>query len=185
MDHIDALERAWKLGSDLLAGLRPADLSLATPCEGWDVRDLLVHTLGETDMMSQVNRGAKSSGEYPDFVGDGASLDGAWQRIGADNVASWHEGGLDGNRAYFYGTFPARVCLLVNIGEVVVHSWDLARPTGQRYDIDPDLAQLVYGLYSAFPLDGMRANGSLGPEILVPADAPVADRLLGLLGRQP
>jgi uncharacterized protein (TIGR03086 family) len=182
---MDALESAWKFGSDLLAGVRPADLRRPTPCTGWDVRHLLVHTLGETDMMSRVNRGAKSSSEYPDFVGDGASLDGAWQRIGEDNVVSWIEGGIDGDRAYFYGTFPARVCLLVNIGEVVVHSWDLAQATGQHYDIDPDLAQLVYGLYSAFPLDGMRANGSLGPEIPVPADAPVADRLLGLLGRQP
>jgi uncharacterized protein (TIGR03086 family) len=100
-------------------------------------------------------------------------------------VASWHERGLDGDRAYFYGTFPARVGLLVNIGEVVVHSWDLARATGQHYDFDPDLALLVHGLYSAFPLDGMRSNGSLGPEIPVPADAPVADRLLGLLGRRP
>lgn len=185
MNHIDALGSAWKLGNDLLAGLRPADLDRATPCAGWDVRELLVHTLGEADMMSQVNRGAQSSSEYPDLVGDGASLDGGWQRVGADNVASWHDGGLAGDRAYFYGTFPARVALLINLGEVVVHSWDLARATGRHYDIDPELAELVYGLYSAFPLDGMRANGSLGPEVPVPAGAPVAHRLLGLLGRQP
>jgi uncharacterized protein (TIGR03086 family) len=185
MDQIDALERAWKDGADLVVGLSPAQLAQATPCAGWDVRDLLVHTLGESDMMSRVNRGAKSDSEYPDFVGDGTSLVDEWQRIAADNVASWHEGGLDGDRTYFYGTFPTRVCLLVNIGEIVVHSWDLAQATGERQDIDPDLAALVHGLYSAFPLDGMRANGSLGPEVPVRAEAPVADRLLGLLGRRP
>jgi hypothetical protein len=31
----------------------------------------------------------------------------------------------------------------------------------------------------------MRAGGILGPEIAVPAGAPVADRMLGLLGRRP
>jgi uncharacterized protein (TIGR03086 family) len=185
MDHIDALDRAWKDGGDLVAGLSAADLGRTTPCAGWDVRDLLGHALGESDMMSRVNRGAKSSSEYPDFVRDGATLVDEWQRIAADNVASWHEGGLDGERTYFYGTFPTGVCLLINIGEVVVHSWDLAQATGERHDVDPELAALVYSLYSAFPLDGMRANGSLGPEVPVPADAPVADRLLGLLGRRP
>jgi hypothetical protein len=38
-------------------------------------------------------------------------------------------------------------------------------------------------LYSAFPLDGMRNSGQLGPEVPTPENAPIADRLLGLLGR--
>jgi uncharacterized protein (TIGR03086 family) len=185
MDHIDALETAWSRGGALLAGLQPGDLARPTPCADWDVRELLIHTLGESDMMSQVNRGARSSADYPDFVGDGGAIVEAWQRIGAENVASWRDSGVDGDRTYFYGSFPARACLLIGIGEVLVHCWDIARATGQPYDIDEDLALLVYGLYSNIPLDAMRANGSLGPEIAVPADAPVADRMLGLLGRRP
>ena len=185
MDHIDALEMAWKQGGDVLAGLRPEDLGRATPCAGWNVRALLVHTLGEADMMSQVNRGAKSSSEYSDFVGDGTALSETWQQIASDNVTSWRESDLDATRTYFYGTFPARACVLINLGEVVVHSWDLAQATGQRHDIDEELALLVHDLYSAIPLEGMRANGSLGPAVAVPNDAPVADRMLGLLGRQP
>lgn len=185
MDHTDALETAWQHGGDVLAGLRPDDLTRTTPCAGWDVRELLVHTLGESHMMSEVNRGAASSNEYLDFVGDGATLVDEWQRIGAENVASWRGSGLEDDRVYFYGTFPARAAVLINLGEIVVHSWDLARATEQAFVIDADLAGLVYGLYTAFPLDGMRANGSLGPEVPVSADASVADRMLGLLGRQP
>ncbi len=73
----------------------------------------------------------------------------------------------------------------MNLAEVLVHSWDLAQATGRGYVVDPELAEVVYGLYRAVPLDDMRAHGALGPEVAVPVVAPVADRLLGLLGRRP
>lgn len=97
--------------------------------------------------------------------------------------ASWRESGLRGERTYFYGTFPAGASALINLGEVVVHTWDLADATGIDAPMDPDHAALIYSLYSAFPLDGMRSSGQLGPEVPVPGDAPVTNRLLGLLGR--
>jgi uncharacterized protein (TIGR03086 family) len=185
MNHIDALELSWKHGADLVSGLRPGDLSAPTPCGDWDVRGLLNHTLGEAQMMTDVNRGLPSGNDHGDLAGDGDALVATWQETGRDNVESWRESGLDGDRTYFYGTFPARACVLINLGEVLVHSWDLARATGKDFALDPDLAALVHGLYSAIPLNGLRANGVLGPEVPVSADAPIADRMLGLLGRQP
>lgn len=188
MDHIDGLELSWKQAHDLVTALGPSDLAAATPCGGWDVRALLNHTLGEALMMTDVNRGLPSGSDpadHGDLVGDGSALGRIWQDVARDNVASWRESGLDGDRTYFYGTFPAGACVLINLGEVLVHSWDLARATGQDITLDPELAAPVHGLYSHIPLEGMRANGVLGPEVAVAADAPVADRLLGLLGRQP
>jgi uncharacterized protein (TIGR03086 family) len=185
MELIDALELSWKQGADLVSGVEPDALSAATPCGGWDVRALLNHTLGEARMMTDVNLGRASSNDHGDLVGDGGALSESWHNAGAENVASWRDSGLDGERTYFYGTFPAGASVLINLGEVLVHSWDLARATEQDFALDPELALLVWGLYGSFPLDGMRAAGQLGPEIPVPADAPVADRLLGVLGRQP
>ncbi|HEY1652929.1 MAG TPA: TIGR03086 family metal-binding protein [Acidimicrobiales bacterium] len=186
MDPIDALELSWKQGADLIGGLRPDDLTRSTPCAEWDVGGLLNHTLGEVVMMTQVNRGQPGgTDDHGDLVGDGTALGSLWDDMARDNVASWREAGLVGDRAYFYGTFPAGAAVIVNLSEIIVHSWDAARATGRDYVIDPDLAALVYGLYSMVPLDDMRANGVLGPEVIVPADAPVADRLLGLSGRQP
>jgi uncharacterized protein (TIGR03086 family) len=91
----------------------------------------------------------------------------------------------EGERTYFYGTFPARVALVINLGEIVVHSWDLAEATEQAFTVEEELAIPVYDLYRSYPLDGMRAGGQLGPELSVADDAPVAERLLALLGRQP
>jgi uncharacterized protein (TIGR03086 family) len=186
MDPIDALELSWKQGAELVGGLGPDELTLPTPCAGWDVRALLNHTLGEVVMMTRVNGGQPGgTDDHGDLVGDGLALGTVWDELGRDNVASWRDAGLEGDRAYFYGTFPAGAAVVSNLGEVLVHSWDVARTTGHDYTVDPELAALVYGLYSAVPLDDMRAKGVLGPEVTMSADAPVADRLLALLGRRP
>ncbi len=182
MDPIDALAQAWHEGGALIAGLCPEDFE-ATVLGVYTSRDLLNHVLGEALMMTEANRGEAGSNERGDVLG-GTPVD-TWLAIGRDNVASWRTRGLDGDRVYVYGTFPGQVSILINLGEVLIHNWDLAVATRQPFTLDPERAELLYGLYSSFPLDGLRAGGQFGPEVPVPPDAPVADRLLGLLGRQP
>lgn len=185
MDHIDALEMSWKHGASLVAEVQSADLAAVTPCAGWDVKALLNHLLGEAQMMTEVNRGGTSSAEHDDLVGNGADLAGVWDSVAQQNVTSWRTSGLEGERAYFYGAFPAAAGVLINLGEVLLHAWDLARATDRPFEVDAELAAPVFDLYRAIPLDGLRAKGIFGPEVPVPDDAPTADRLLGLLGRTP
>ena len=71
------------------------------------------------------------------------------------------------------------------MGEVALHAWDLAEATGQTAIIDSDVAQIVYDFYRQLPMDDLRAGGVYGPEFEVAATAPVQDRLLGFLSRQP
>jgi uncharacterized protein (TIGR03086 family) len=184
MDPIVGLEQAWDQGSDLLAAFRAGDLEAPTPCAGCDVRKLLNHVLGEALMMTEANRGVAGSNERGDLVGQ-CDARTTWQTIGKQNVASWRERGLDGDRAYSYGTFPATVGVVINLGEVLVHNWDVATAIGQPCELDPELSAIVFGLYNAMPLEQLRADGVFGPEIPIPEDAPIADRLLGLLGRRP
>jgi uncharacterized protein (TIGR03086 family) len=68
--------------------------------------------------------------------------------------------------------------------DVFMHTWDLARATGQDESLDPDkCAQLLAGME---PVEEMiRASGQYGPRVEVPADADVQTRLLGFIGRQP
>ena len=185
MDPIDLLERSWNDGASIVSLVAAEGLSAPTACAGWDVKQLLNHTLGECQMMTMVNRGEQSGNDRGDLVGDGAGLAETWARLGEENVASWRASGLDGDRTYFYGTFPAGASAVINLGEVLVHTWDLARSIGVDFEIEPEQAAVVHGLYAAIPLDGMRKGGMLAAEVPVPADAPIADRMLGLLGRQP
>jgi uncharacterized protein (TIGR03086 family) len=68
--------------------------------------------------------------------------------------------------------------------DVFMHTWDLARATGQDERLDPDrCAQLLEGMR---PLDDvLRASGQYGPRVEVPDDADVQTRLLAFIGRTP
>jgi len=70
------------------------------------------------------------------------------------------------------------------VGDIVIHTWDLARATGLDETMDPDLVpQMLAGME---PMDEMlRQSGHYGPRVEVPADADVATRLLAFTGRRP
>lgn len=184
IDGITALERAYDNLAKVVADLEPTQLTLPTCCPAWDVRGLLNHILGGAVMYTMVNAGQAAGEDNGDLVGDDPI--GALATTSAANLASWREpGALDGDRTYPWGTFPAGAGLLINVGEVALHSWDLGKAIAQTPVIDPDVAQLVYDLYRHVPMDDMRANGVYGAEISIPESAPVQDRLLGFLSRQP
>jgi len=69
-------------------------------------------------------------------------------------------------------------------GDVFLHTWDLARATGQDATLDPDrCAAMLTGME---PLDDvLRASGQYGPRVVVPDDADVQTRLIAFIGRDP
>ena len=79
---------------------------------------------------------------------------------------------------------PAEVIGAMVLGEVVVHTWDLARATGQAPTWPAGLLEFVRAdLVRTAPLG--RDMGLFGPEVPVPADAPLIDRVVALTGRMP
>lgn len=68
--------------------------------------------------------------------------------------------------------------------DVFMHTWDLARATGQDDTLDPErCARLLEGME---PIDEMmRSSGQYGPRVEVPADADPQTRLIGFIGRDP
>ncbi|HEX9547556.1 MAG TPA: TIGR03086 family metal-binding protein, partial [Acidimicrobiales bacterium] len=130
MDRVTALERSYEEMAKLVANLRSEQLSEPTPCTGWDVRALLNHTFGAAWMFTLVNQGEAIGEDAGDLVGNDPS--GAISELIPANVSAWRQpGALEGDRTYPFGTFPAPAGLMINVGEVAVHSWDLAKATGQ------------------------------------------------------
>jgi uncharacterized protein (TIGR03086 family) len=73
---------------------------------------------------------------------------------------------------------------MVYTTDVFLHTWDLARATGQDDRMDPEVcAGLVEGM--AAVEDAMRSSGQYGPRVPVPDDADPQTRLLGFIGRDP
>jgi uncharacterized protein (TIGR03086 family) len=184
MDVISAIEQSYDQTAKLVAGLTPAELEASSPCAGWDVRATLNHLLGATWMFTLVNQGRTADEDTGDVIGDDAGL--AVAAAAKENLASWRQpDAFEGDRSYFFGTFPAPGAAMLNLEEVVVHNWDVAKATGQELTIDPEVAQMVYDWDVSISLDDFRDHGAFGPEVAVPASASVTDRLIGLLGRQP
>ena len=184
MDVISALEQSYDQTAKLVARLTSAELDAPSPCAGWDVRATLNQLLGATWMFTLVNQGQAADEDAGDVIGDDASL--AVTAAAKENLASWRQpGAFEGDRSYVFGTFPATGAAMLNLGEVVVHNWDVAKATGQALVIDPAVGQMIYDWGVSNPLDDFRDHGAFGPEVAVPASAPIVDRLVGLLGRQP
>jgi uncharacterized protein (TIGR03086 family) len=68
--------------------------------------------------------------------------------------------------------------------DVFMHTWDLARATGQDDRLDQGVcAEMLAGME---PLDDLlRQSGQYGPKVPVPDDADVQSRLLAFIGRDP
>jgi uncharacterized protein (TIGR03086 family) len=72
----------------------------------------------------------------------------------------------------------------IYVGDVFMHRWDLGRATGQDVVLDQDTcAGMLAGME---PMDEvLRTSGHYGPKVAVPDDAPVQDRLMAFIGRDP
>jgi uncharacterized protein (TIGR03086 family) len=69
-------------------------------------------------------------------------------------------------------------------GDVLVHTWDLARATGLDETLD---AGEVHALFvSMEPADeALRSSGHFGPKVAVPDDADEQTKLIAFTGRRP
>lgn len=153
------------------------------PCEGWVARDVVRH------LVEWVPAFLADAGGPPLVVGPSVEDDpaGAWhalndgiQSLLDDPAASATE--LHHPRAGTHrlddaiGTFV--------LGDVLVHTWDLARAAGLDETLDPEVVHDM--LAGMEPLDEvLRASGQYGPRVDVPADADEQTRLIAFTGRHP
>lgn len=153
------------------------------PCDGWVARDVVRH------LVEWIPAFLAAAGGPPLPVGPSVDDDpaGAWAALGAgiqslldDPVASATE--LSHPRAGTHRLDDAISAFF--LGDVVVHTWDLARAAGLDETLDADVVHDM--LVGMEPLDEMlRASGHYGPRIEVPADADEQTRLIAFTGRQP
>ncbi|ODQ96240.1 TIGR03086 family metal-binding protein [Mycolicibacterium holsaticum] len=180
---------ACRRTADVLATVTDEQLSAATPCADMRLDQLLAHIGGLALAFTAAAR--KEFGpltDTPPQVGAQA-LDGDWRtsypaRLAAladayADPSAWQgmtrAGGVD---------FPGEVGGLIALTEVVVHGWDVARATGQPYDVDAATAAAVLPHVTQSAAEGP-VEGLFGPAIPVADDAPVMDRIVGLTGRDP
>lgn len=164
-------------------GASPESWDAPAPVDGWVARDVVRHLVEWFPSFLESGAGVRL--EVPTSVDD-------------DPAAAWHELD-DGVRALLADPATAdKVLSNPHIGDVpldravsqfftadvFMHTWDLARATGQDDGLDPARSAAV--LAGMEPLDEMlRASGQYGPKVEVADDADPTSRLMAFIGRDP
>ena len=176
----------------LVRGVGPDMLDAATPCPDYCVGDLLDHIDGLAQAFTWA--ATKESLDLPDQTasGDATRLGDDWsERIPSRVVAlaaAWDDpAAWTGMTKAGPVELPGEVGGLVALDEIVIHGWDLARATGQPFSIDDTSLEAVRTFVAQFsgPGTGGGRAGLFGPELAIPDDAPLLDRVLGMTGRDP
>jgi uncharacterized protein (TIGR03086 family) len=164
--------------SERLDVVKPDDWSLPTCCERWDVTSLVDHAIGAQRMVP------KALGATGDIDVTGDDLVEVWRtvRSAADEAMS-APGALGETVTLPFGEMPAEAGFGFPLGDLLVHSWDLARAIGADDRLPPDACAVVYDTMQ--PIDALiRAPGFFGPRLEPAGGADIQDRLLAFVGRQ-
>ena len=179
--HADALAETGRL----VAGVGDDQWHLPTPCEDWDVRELVNHMVSGNLWVAPLitgstieDMGARLDG---DVLGDDP-ID-AYRRSAAEAGAAFStKGAMDAPANVSYGPVPGRVYAGHRFIDVLVHGWDLAVGAGLDTRLRPDLVDAC--LEVVLPeAEGLAATGAFGEDHEVPVGASPQTTLLALLGR--
>lgn len=149
--------------------------SAPTPCEEWDVREVVKHANGVQVMIA----GA---------IGASVPDDADWPAIqGAISGALEDPSALEGNLPEDspLGPMPKHQVLGIAIGDLLIHTWDISRAIGADETLPPAAVQAVRMGLGNMPEEFMRSPGRFAD--IVPTDDSVSaqDELIAFSGRTP
>jgi uncharacterized protein (TIGR03086 family) len=184
-------DRAFSAVQRLVDGVHPDQWTAPTPCEDWNVRQLLNHVANGNAVFAGVADGTRPSGPV-------TPEERAVDRLGDDPAAGFRASGRAMHEAFLRpGFLDAQVetpmmglqqgptIVHMRINELLIHGWDLARATGQSADLPEDLAEGALRLWQTRLADRPREGMPFDTPKEVADDAPAIDRLAAFLGRQP
>ena len=160
-----------------------SDWSADAPPEGWDARAVVHHLLEWLPGLLSNGLGVELSPEEPDDDG----LAEAWDRRSAE-VQRLLDDRAEASRPYTSEMFGemtlADVVDRFYTSDVVMHSWDLARASGQDDRLPRQFVEQSYAGMEPMG-DMLAASGQFAKRVPVAEDADVQDRFIGLIGRDP
>jgi len=164
-----------------VAALTGPSWTARTPCSEWSVKDLVGHVVS---VHRQVVAGLDASAPPPPAT-DPDLVD-AWRDATAAITAALAD--TPRASAPVSGRFaPMPLEELIGrllCADTLVHTWDLARATGQDEQLDPGGVTFAFTMLLSAD-EAIRGPGSFGPKLEPPADADEQTRFLCFLGRNP
>lgn len=188
----------------LIAAVTPEQLALPTPCPAFDVRALLGHLLVVLDRVALLGEGSDPMALPTAHTGiaDDAWHD-EWMARAHRVQAAWTDPSrLTAEMSLPWVTAPGAAMLAMYTSELTVHTWDLARATGQPVAWRDDVVQVALTAALQALQGGDREAGFEAMRPHLPAQlsanfppfknavdideaAPLIDRLIAWYGRRP
>lgn len=162
--------------TEVCARIGDADWDKQTPCSEWTVRELVDHTL-----QWQATGGA--------MLGAATTPGDDWETIRAAYAAHLSDpSNLEGTVDEFAG-IPRQELAGFLIGDLLIHSWDLARSIGADETLPPVAVEATMAGLHHVPAELLRGRNPLGQAMMGPAvdisdDASIQDRMLAYTGRR-
>jgi uncharacterized protein (TIGR03086 family) len=173
----------------LAAGVTDEQLADPTPCPKYAVRNVLAHLAGLAVAFRDAGR--KDLGVTTDTRPDSTvpELGHGWReelpRVLGEMAEAWRDpAAWTGMTRAGSVDLPGEIAGLVATDELVVHGWDLARATGQRYEPDPAALRVCHDFLAA-SVDDPGRGAIFGPVVTVGPEASLLARAVGLSGRDP
>lgn len=155
-----------------------------SPCTEWKARDVVNHVVGGSSMLAALFEGktweeaSGSSASIPEGGDPLAALD---EAAGAAKDAVAKPGAMEQEVQFARGPMPGAGFATLMFTDILIHSWDLAKATGQDATLPADLVDASYAI--VLPRKGQMPAPAFAAEVDVPEDADTQTKLLGMLGR--
>jgi uncharacterized protein (TIGR03086 family) len=158
--------------SAVLAEVGDEHWDAPTPCDEWTVRELIDHALHWQAMGGGI-------------LGAGTSPGDDWATIEpAVSEALNDPSNLDGV-AESFNDMPKHQVLGLLIGDLLIHTWDLARAIEADDTLPPEAVEATMLGLSRLPDEMMRGGNMFGPPVAVDDGASAQDKLIAFTGRTP
>jgi len=173
----------------VLAGVTDSQLTNSSSCALWTVGDLIDHV----DQLSLVF----SALAIHDIVGlqgvasdpDAAHLDPNWQDGISQHLRTLGESWNDPAAWKGSGNVPGsdlsnETWGKITLTELVVHGWDIARATGQHFDLPESTLRACFEHVAEF-VPNAPVPALWGPSVDIASDEVLMDQIVAITGRRP
>ncbi|MCT2592579.1 TIGR03086 family protein [Streptomyces sp. N2-109] len=192
MDIVELDRIAVRESLRIVSAARAADWDRPTPCREWTLRGLVSHMAGQHRGFAAAARGERADLEVWQDAALGASPGEVYRASAQDALDAFGEPGLLQREFWLpeirpTGSFPAGTAVGFHFIDYVVHSWDAAAALGRTVDFPENVLEAALRVAAQVP-DGesrQTPGTAFAPSLPVAADAPLLDRTLALLGRDP
>jgi uncharacterized protein (TIGR03086 family) len=190
MDLRELDRRAAEATCRIVASVSDEQLRRPTPCAEWDLAALLRHMTANNHGFADAAEGRPADPDV--WVGPplGENWQAAYQESALRVAAAFADDAvLDRTvEVLDYGKMPGSRAIGMHFIDYLVHGWDVARTIGQDPALDEESCRTVLTMGQRWPDIPQVWGGPGAPwgnRFPVADDAPVADRMLGFLGRSP